>query len=102
MAIVVKQHSLSLHNIRDILGCIPSLYNSTLEPRLSVLDFVSQLWRKLQDKTIRNGEPGFEGSITLYNPVILRMNIVHYESHDAGYTIHHIGIFHLVFCALTH
>ena len=104
MAIVVKQHSLSLHNIRDILGCIsiPSLYNSSLEPRLSVLDFVSQLWRKLQDKTIRNREPGLEASITLYNPVILRMNIVHYESHDAGYTIHHIGIFHLVFCALTH
>ena len=103
MAIVVKQHSLSLHNIRDILGCIsiPSLYKSSLEPRLSVLDFVLQLWRKLQDK-IRNREPGLEASITLYNPVILRMNIVHYESHDAGHTIHHIGIFHLVFCALTH
>ena len=39
--------------------------DNSLEPRLSVLDFVSQLWRKtdfspkLQDK-IRNGKPGFE------------------------------------------
>ena len=59
MAIVVEQHSLSLHNIRDILVYL--------------------------------------ACITLYNPVILRMNIVIFStlsgSHDAGYTRHHIGIY---------
>ena len=43
----------------------------SLEPRLSILDFVSQLWRKigrrffpkLRDK-IWNGEPGFEANLT--------------------------------------
>ena len=33
---------------------------TSFEPRLSVLDFVSQLWRN----KIRNGEPGFEARVT--------------------------------------
>ena len=43
--------------------------STSLKPRLSIPDFVSQLWRKmlwdkqkLQDK-IRNGEPGFEAEL---------------------------------------
>ena len=48
-----------------------SQYQASLKPRLSIPDFISQLWRKiggtdfspkLQDK-IQNGKPGFEASI---------------------------------------
>ena len=39
----------------------------SLEPRLPVPDFVSQLWSKLRDK-IRNGEPGFEANETTQTP----------------------------------
>ena len=47
---------------------------SSLEPRLSVLDFVAQLWRtdfspKLWDK-IRNGKPGFEASLAVREDLV--------------------------------
>ena len=41
---------------------VPVQRLSSLEPRLSVPDFVSQLWRKLRDK-IWNGKPVFEASV---------------------------------------
>ena len=37
---------------------------TSLEPRLSVPDFVSQLCPKLQDE-IQNGKPGFEAKCAL-------------------------------------
>ena len=52
-------------------------YTSSLKPRLSVLDFVWQLWRKIGEKSaksyktkILNGKPKFEANIhpmALYN-----------------------------------
>ena len=42
---------------------------SSLEPRLSVPDFVSQLWRKIK---IRNGKPGFEASCNQAEETMVR------------------------------
>ena len=56
----------SLHNLPSPhTPALPlSTYlTSSLEPRLSILDFVSQLWRKIGPKLrnkIPNGKPGFE------------------------------------------
>ena len=38
------------------------IVTSSLEPRLSVPDFVLRLWRKIGEK-IQNGEPGFKATI---------------------------------------
>ena len=38
------------------------LSRTNLNLRLSVLDFVSQLWRKMLQDKIRNGKPGFEAN----------------------------------------
>ena len=63
--------------LRDVTWCctevpLPAktlwMHTCSLEPRLSVPDFVSQLWRKIGDFSpklrdkIRNREPGFEAS----------------------------------------
>ena len=55
-----------LHVLSNVVhGVSVGEAGASLEPRLSVPDFVSQLWRKidfspkLRDK-IRNGKPGFE------------------------------------------
>ena len=40
----------------------------SLEPRLSVPDFVSQLWRKIRaESQIWNGKPGFVAILSFFN-----------------------------------
>ena len=53
----------------------------SLEPRLSVLDFVSQLWRKIGDK-IQSRKPEFEASKVLEQCVTLLNYDIGLHSHD--------------------
>ena len=62
-----SHHMLSISNLSPFayltfpISIPPSLSHPSLAPRVSIPDFVSQLWRNFE---IQNGKPGFEASPT--------------------------------------
>ena len=67
-SVLLLETFLNIHIRQHFLQPLKGPHSPSLEPRLSVLDFVSQLWRKigfspkLRDE-IRNGKLGFEANI---------------------------------------